>query len=228
MNGKILVSSMMLMTMLFIPPLSLAMVYEIHPQAPSILQKLEKASGGTLKMEWNEETNTPYSLNGTLSLPSRHSPEWIAYGFLKRTKSLYGLRNPIRDMKVMEVERGRDRIMVHFQHLLFNTPVWGDWLAIEMDGNGVIRRVEGILSPHLDKRLLNRPMHAALTKKQAIAKARAIIQSEISNEPEAERYYLPTRPGIPLIYVVRFRLSDQETMVFVHSLTGRVIEQYKK
>ncbi|MRN56209.1 hypothetical protein GJB61_24870 [Paenibacillus sp. LC-T2] len=195
------------------------------PKAAAILQQLD--SGGTLEVKWNAETNTPSKITGNLSQPTNHSPEWIAYEFLKKSRTLYGLRDPEHTMKVVEVERHPDKINVHYQHLLFGTPVWEDKLVIEISNQGVIQRIEGTIHPHLEKQLFNRPMHSAITKKQAIQTAIAAAQSEIANKPIAEYYYLPTRPGVPLIYIVRLQYinSNQSTTTLIHSLTGRIIEQ---
>ncbi|KIL35533.1 hypothetical protein SD71_12795 [Cohnella kolymensis] len=194
------------------------------------LQRLAKNSGGTLKVIWNEQTNTPSILTGTLSVPSMHSPQWIAYEFLKQAKSIYGLHNPERDMKIIDIERSQDKINVRLQHLLFETPVWGNCLVIDMDIDGVIRRVEGTVHPNLEKQLFNRPMHAAITKNEAIATAKATTQGQLANEPTVYSYYLPSRTGTPLIYVVQLQYSNPEiaTTTLIHSLTGRVLEQYKK
>ena len=130
-------------------------------------------------------------------------------------------------MVVVEVERRNDLVKIRFQHLLFDIPVWGDELVIKMDYDGVIQQVEGTIHPNLEKQLFNRPMHAAITKKEAIRKAIAANQGQLLNEPEVSSYYLPTRPGTPLIYVVRLQYSTPEmaTTIFVHSLTGGIIEQ---
>ncbi len=174
------------------------------------LYQLEKINGGTLDLKWNTETNTPSKLTGNLSLPSKHSPEWIAYEFLNKYRKLYGLQQPSRDMKVIKVERHPDKTIVHLQHLLFKTPVWEDWLVIEMNLDGGIRQIEGTIHPYLEKQLFNRPMIPAISEKQAIKKAAASVHGELVNEPKAARYYLSTRPGTPLIYVVNLRPNNRE------------------
>lgn len=183
-------------------------------------------SGGTLEVRWNANTNTPAKLTGALSQPSKHSPEWISYEFLNRWKSIYGLQKPNRDLKVIGVERFENRVAVHFSHLLFKTPVWEDRLVVEMNEEGVIVLVEGTIHSHLEKQLFNRPMHPAITRKQALNRAIASHNDELTNEPQVDIYYLSTRPGIPLIYVVTLesRMSDKRTVTFVHSLTGRIID----
>ncbi|WP_133257572.1 hypothetical protein [Paenibacillus montanisoli] len=192
------------------------------------LQKLEKSRVAQLK--WNEETDTPNLLTGSFSRPSNHSPAWIAYEFLNKYKALYGLQNPVRDMKVIKVEYNPDRTFIHFQHLLFQIPVWGDKLIFEIGKDGVIRRVEGTIYPDLEKIHFNRPMHAAISEKQAVSKALASIgiHNLRITMPDCQAYYLPTRKGTPLIYVVKVRLSEQENSVkllFIHSLTGKTIDE---
>jgi Zn-dependent metalloprotease len=221
-------SILLLMGVSLISPFNPTSFASVKPsKAPSAIQQLEKISGGTLDVTWNTKTNTPALLTGELSRTTNHTPEWIAYGFLQKHRKLYGLQNPSRDMKVMEIERYPDRIMVHFQHLLFQTPVWGDTLIVEMGTDGVIRRVEGTIHPKLEKQLFNRPMQPAISSKEAVLTAKRNVQQEPINEPEVKKYYLPTRPGTPLIYVVRqqYRSPAKSTTTLIHSLTGRIIEQ---
>ncbi|MEX2415559.1 MAG: hypothetical protein WD424_05395 [Paenibacillaceae bacterium] len=222
---KVLIFTMVMVTSLFISPNLFAIANEL-PQSKWSIQSLDKKSGGTLQVEWNKQTNTPSLLTGALSRPSKHSPEWITYEFLKQVKSIYGLRNPNRDIKIIKVERSHDIIHVHIQRLLFGTPVWGDLLVVSMDIDGVIRRVEGTIHPDLEKQLYNRPMHPAFSKKKAVEKAKAGVQWELANEPKVETYYLTTLPGTPLIYVVQlqYRTPDRRTTTMIHSLSGRIIE----
>lgn len=224
---KILLFNLLLATSLFISLSQNVKAYELLPKVPSELQQLKENSHGTLEIIWSTETNTPSMLAGRLSLPSKHSPEWIAYEFLNKWRTLYGLRDPNRDMKVSKVERHYEKTIVKFQHLLFRTPVWEDWLVIEMNHEGVIERIEGTIHPNMEKQLFNRPMHPAISKKQAIEKAKSMVQGELATEPEVGSYYLATRQGTPLIYVVtlHYHMPERKITTLIHSLTGRIIEQ---
>ncbi|WP_373228554.1 hypothetical protein [Cohnella sp.] len=223
---KVILFNLLLATCFLIPLSQSVVANESPPKIQATLQQLKKNSGGTLEINWNNVTNTPFKLTGKLTLPSKHSPEWIAYEFLYKWRTLYGLQNPKRDMKVIEVERRHDIINVRLQHLLFRTPVWEDWLVIEIRNDGVIQQIEGTIHPYLEKQLFNRPMHPAISKKQAIGIARANVQGELANAPEVETYYLSARSGTPLIYAVtlqHFR-PDRRTTILIHSVTGRIIE----
>ncbi|MFC4769742.1 hypothetical protein [Effusibacillus consociatus] len=209
-----------------------AVAKELTGKERAVLQKLASESGGNLQIKWNEETNTPSYLSGQLSQPSKHSPEWIAYEFLDHVKSLYGMKNPNRTMKILKINRDENGSQVHMQHLVFNTPVWGDELVVTIDQAGIIRSVNGRFSPNLEDRLFNRPMKAAFSPQVAIEKARSSFDTKgtAAKEPTVEPYYLPTRNGTPLIYVVTLRFQEPEMgnwKIFVHSLTGKVIEKYK-
>ena len=108
------------------------------------------------------------------------------------------------------------KLSVHLQHLLLNTPVWEDWLVIEMNLDGGIRQIEGTIHPYLEKQLFNRPMIPAISEKQAIKIAVASVHGDLVNEPKAALYYLSTRPGTPLIYVVNLRpFADRETITLI-------------
>ncbi|MDF2963501.1 MAG: hypothetical protein K0S39_5236 [Paenibacillus sp.] len=206
----------------------------IPDQARLELQKLEESSGGAVEVQWDKTTGTPSLLAGHLSKPSKHSPQWIAGEFVKSTKKLYGLNNPAINLKIIDVEHSSDSLTrVRFQHLLFGRPVWGDGLTIAMDKQGVIKRVEGRITPNLEKRHNNRPMHAALSKKKAIETAAAAVKVKGSymEVSDAQLYYLPARPGTPLVYVITLKGSEPENgtrHIFIHGLTGRVIEQIKE
>lgn len=203
-----------------------AIAHEIPSKAATALKQLDKYSGGTLETKWNPTINTPTTLTGALTPPSKHTPEWIALEFLTRWKAIYGLQNPKRDLKVDAVERFDDRIAVHLRHHLFQTPVWEDKLVVVLNNVGVIEKIEGTIHPQLEKRLFNRPMHPAISKKQALNKAIERNQGELSIEPQVEIYYLAARPGTPLVYVVTLesRKSDTKTTTIIHALSGRIIE----
>lgn len=223
--NRLFILSLIIVVSLLVSPNVLALGNEM-PRSNWAIQGLAKKSGGTLEVVWNDHINTPYLLTGTLSRPSKHSPEWITYEFLKQVKSIYGLRNPQRDIRVIEVERTENMIHVRLQRLLFGTPVWGDWLVVNVDNHGVIRRVEGTIHPNLEKQLFNRPMHPAFSKKKAIKKARSVVKGKLATEPTVATYYLTSLPGIPLIYVVQlqYQSPNRTTTTMIHSLSGRIIE----
>ncbi len=227
---RMFICSLLITTALFLPVTSYAHAGEIPPEAQTVLQRLTKESKGTLDIRWNEETATPARMTGSLTAPSRHTPEWIAFTFLNSTKALYGLNRPYHEVKLAKVERPLpDTVQLHFQHLLFNTPVWGDGLVVEIDSSGVVRQVKGTIHPNLAKQLFNRPMHAALTPQQAVDKVLAASRSRqpFVRQPEVASYYLPTEKGTPLVYVVTLHTDEADSgskQVLVHSLSGRIIE----
>ena len=201
---------------------------ELDRQSRNLLQHLEAESGGTLSVRWNERTCTPSVLEGRLSKPSNHSPQWIATEFVRRVKNLYGLENPNHAMRVVEVERRSDSTRVRMEHLLYGTPVWGDELSVHIDGHGIIRRVEGTIHPRLEKQLFHRPLRPAISAHKATAKALAAVkdQGTLAGPPEARLYYLPSRSGTPPVYVVTIRFVERDAgdrQLFIHGITGRVI-----
>ncbi|MGM0881574.1 MAG: hypothetical protein ACQEXQ_11135 [Bacillota bacterium] len=222
----------LLVATIFSSPInSSAAAEDLTGSAKRVLQKLERESRDTFTIHWNQNTNTPSLIEGNLSKPSNHSPQWIAFEFLDKTKALYGLKNPRTDMQVTEVSRSSDNlIQVRLQRFLYKTPVWKDELVIQINKQGIIQRIMGRIYPHLEEKIFNRPMHAAYSKKKAITIALSFAKVDRAKleEPVADMYYLPSRAGTPLIYVVNLksRESDNEYQkVFIHSLTGRVIEQ---
>jgi Zn-dependent metalloprotease len=129
-------------------------------------------------------------------------------------------------MKMVSVERYADGNKVRFTHLLFDTPVWEDSLEIDINKNGVVGMVSSIVHPNLEKQLFNRSMHPAISGNQAIKRALSEMHGTLADKPRVEKYYLASRPGTPLVYIVtlQFKNQDKTTTVIVHSLTGRVIE----
>ncbi len=229
---RVILMFTMIISAVFVPALHPSVAArDLSDQARSVLTKLSESSGGTLEVKWDENTGTPAVLAGRLSRPSKHTPQWIAYEFLNQTKTLYGLKNPNKDMEVVEVDQSSgSMIRVRFQRLLFGVPVWGDGLTIKMDKQGVITLVEGRIYPYLEKKLFNRQMHPSLSANKAAKVAMASVQGAgtIADEPKVESYYLPTRPGTPLVYVVTLHFRAPEygvRRIFVHGLTGRVIDQ---
>lgn len=194
-----------------------------------VVERLQTDSGNTLSIEWNEATATPRSLTGHLTKPSNHSPQWISIQFLKKVKALYGLKRVHEQITVTSIEHDRlDRTKVLLQRQLYGKPVCGDELTVEMDKLGVIVRVDGTVHSELERKRLNRPMYPAITGSEAAEKAFRYTGSQYpADKTRVHACYLPIREGIPLIYVVTF-VSDQKGSpsrpVYVHSITGRIIE----
>ncbi|MCQ6560024.1 hypothetical protein [Paenibacillus mendelii] len=226
---RILLKVILIVTAILIISHQDAYAADLSPKARASLQRLMKESRSPLEVYWNDTMNTPSILKGELSRPSKHTPEWIAYKYLNKTKALYGIQFPNRDMKIIGVDRSHSgRIRVSLQHLLYRTPVWGDSMMIEIDDDGVIRQVQSRIHPYMEKKLFYRPMHASVSFKKAAAIAEDVFQKrEVAvEEMDIITYYLPTRPGTPLIYAVMVRNQDTgvETTLFIHAVTGRVID----
>jgi Zn-dependent metalloprotease len=192
------------------------------------VERLQTESAGTLAIEWNAAAATPGLLTGFLTKPSRHSPEWISFEFLRGARALYGLKRVEESMKITRVERELpDRTKVFLQRQLYGKPVCGNELAIEMDKSGVVRRVEGTIHADLEKRRLNRPMYPAISGREAASVAsRHMNPLQPAQAADVQACYLPEREGVPLIYVVTFdpeQTGSPPLPIKVHSLTGRVI-----
>lgn len=170
-------------------------------------------------------------LTGNLTKPSRHSPQWICYQFLTKVKRHYGIKDPQQDLKVISIQKtSSHQIRILLQQLLFETPVWGALVWVEMDTEGVIHRVEGKFYPGLEKKLFNLPMHPAMSAQRAISIAKSSLEPNAPTvaRPQAALYYLPARQGCPLVYVVTFTVETPRPAsrsVIVHGLTRRVIGQ---
>lgn len=163
------------------------------------------------------------SWTGTLSQPSKHTPVWIGYTFLEANKRHLGIRNPRQDLIVTDINETADqRTLVRFQRYIYRTPVWGDGLTFEIDREGVIRRVEGTVHADLELQLFHRPKHPAVSAGKAGTKAGEWLRSKglSAKMGEVQAYYLPDRPGVPLVYAVSV---GDEGYVLVHAMTGRVI-----
>nr|WP_240421776.1 hypothetical protein [Paenibacillus periandrae] len=202
---------------------------EIPPMAEKVLQEFAQNNGQLTEVSWNNETQTPALLRGQFTQPSHHSLIWIAYESINRLKSLYGLSNAQRDLKVIEIgDSTLNNRFVRFQHMLFKTPVWGDELVVEIDHKGIAHKIYGTIHPKLNQKLFNRPMIAAVSENQAIRIALGSLAESLSSisHTEATKYYLPTRKGIPLVYVIKIQFNDpelKEQTILVHALTGNVV-----
>lgn len=199
----------------------------IPKEAQRAAQQLSSVKGQPVVVVWNPETGTPGRIEGALSKPSGHSPEWIAYGFLERAKGLYGLRRVRQDVEVLHVDRGEpDLVRVLVQRRLYGKAVCGDTLTLDIDKSGVLLRAEGTFHSGLERKRLNRPMYPALSAGEAAASAaRKAKLVGVEVETEVEACYLPEREGVPLVYSVRLKDPAGTVSRFtVHSMTGRVLE----
>lgn len=220
--------TILLITSLFFPGQTFCSTQEFPPHIQKELQKITKSLGSSLQLQWDQNRNSPSFLAGSLTKPSRHSSEWIALQFFNKVKGLYGLTNSVNRLQVLDVSRSASRTIVRLQHYLFNTPVWGDELQVEIDQTGVIRRVHGTIHPYLERKLFYRPMVPSLSKKMAVSIALASLEPHalLVSNPEIAPYYLPTQDGSPLIYVVTIQLNEPKKsrhQVLIHALSGRVI-----
>lgn len=203
---------------------------KITPKAKSVIKKLDQTSDGIMKIKWNSETDTPSRITGRLSKPSKHSPQWIAYTFISESKALYGLSNPVKDMQIKQIDTvANGSTRVQMQRYLFDLPVLGDVLTIEMDKQGVIVRVEGTIYPDLEKKKFHRPMYPAITETEAIKKALKSLppHESIHEPPLAELYYLPSRPGIPLVYLITLQKNGVNSWtrhILVHAVMGHIVK----
>ncbi|UJF33852.1 hypothetical protein [Paenibacillus hexagrammi] len=203
----------------------------VPKDAPGALRQLQGTSGQAMKIEWNEATGTPAALIGNLTVPSKHSVPYIAYELMDRLKNVYGIRDPHKELRIAEVVTSAEGVsFVRLQHLLFGTPVWGDELIMEIDTRGVVKRLTGTIYPSLNKQLFNRPMVAAISKQQALQRAALSSPHQLAaftdSKPEVSAYYLPTRSGTPLVYVVTFSGAISHSAaqpIMIHALTGNVI-----
>jgi len=196
-------------------------------KAEAALKSLRNAAGESLTIEWSHETGTPSFIGGKLSRKTKHSPAWIAFGFLNKYRTLYGIRDVQRELRLEGVESHADGHNVYLRHMLFRTPVWEDRLTVALDKDGVVREVTGSFYPGLETKLNRIASHSAYSERDAIRAALRHADGELANEPAAERYYLASRKGTPLVYIVTLPLrapARLQTFV-VHSMTGRIIDQ---
>lgn len=196
-------------------------------KAKSALKDLQGAAGSTLTIEWSSDTGRPSYIGGKLTRPSKHTPEWIVFGFLNKYRALYGIRDVRSQLRLEGVERQANGAKVYLRQVMFGIPVWEDQLTVALDAKGVVREVAGSIYPDLETKLGRFAMHSAYSEQAAIRVALNQASGEPANEPVAERYYLAARKGTPLVYIVDLSLRDPdriETFV-IHSMTGRIIEQ---
>jgi Zn-dependent metalloprotease len=192
----------------------------------ALLSNLNKESGYTLEISWNDNTGTPGFIAGQLTKPSKHSAQWIALEYMNKVKSLYTLKRVDENMKVTRIDNSDpDSIKVYLQRYLYKQEVCGDQITVTLNGSGVIQRIEGEIHADLEQQRLNRPAYPAVSPQEAIqiANSRYNVRTP-ALEAQVRSCYLPTRAGIPLIHVVTLGSSSNPTVVQVHSLTGRILE----
>ncbi|BFT69463.1 hypothetical protein [Paenibacillus sp. P36] len=221
-----LASKIMLSTVLSLSILApTSEIPSISKKSAVLLEKIRTESEYSLTVKWNPETQTPERLSGYLTKPSQHTPSWIAYEYLDKIKILYGLKRVKEDLSIVSVEPSNTSTKVYMQRMLFNRPVCGDQLLVELDRSGIVKRVEGTLHIDLEQKRLGRPMYAAITIEEAKQAALAFDQSlKESDVISSDSCYMPTREGIPLVHKITFEKEKRPVSFKIHSMTGRIIE----
>jgi Zn-dependent metalloprotease len=190
-------------------------------QAKSELIKLQATSNHSLHIQWNEQTGTPRRILGTLSERSNHTPEWISLRWIAKYRSLYGSRFPNTEYVVRSSVRQSDHTLVRLQQTVFSTPVLGNELEIEITLDGVIRRVEGSLFPEVENTLFHHPLTASITENEAITIAKRLMNGSGSQNPEVQRYFMPSSTETPIVYVVTWPAKQ----IIIHGHTGMPIQK---
>ncbi|MCZ8521862.1 MULTISPECIES: hypothetical protein [Paenibacillus] len=200
-------------------------VPQISRESEALLQRIRTESNHTLTVQWNSSAQSPSLLYGVLTSPSNHSPGWIAYEYLNRIKSLYGLKRVREDLIIQRIDQNESGYTVWLQREFFKKPVCGDRIAVEMDQSGRIHRVEGTLHALLEKKRLGRPMYPAVTVDGA-KRIAAAFAPDLRNAGSLHvgACYLPERAGVPLVYVVHYEKEGRPAVLRIHSITGKVID----
>ncbi|MFC4098168.1 hypothetical protein [Paenibacillus xanthanilyticus] len=178
----------------------------------------------------NPIAGTYFVTEGALSKPSAHTPTWIAYTYLDQMRKPYGLRQPKKEMIVRRIARHETGgYTVHMEQQLHGRPVFGGELALRIDAEGVIRRVEGTVYPQLASRVFKK--FPALSVRRAEQKARASYKGagQLRAQPVTSLYYLPARAGVPLVYDFTFQVegaADSQAIyrAQVHAVMGHVLK----
>lgn len=201
---------------------------DLGDSSRAAIERLRKDSGYTLEMSWNSDAGTPALLAGTLTRPSKHTPPWIAYGFLTQNGPLYGLKRASEDVKIVSTEQDASgTVRLRLQRMLFGRPVCGDELTMVITTNGVVSAVKGTFHAGLEAKRLNRPMVPAVdvAKAAEIATRMMAEHGVAGGQAEVQACYKPDREGVPLVYSVTVKdAAEAPHRVIIHSMTGRIIE----
>ncbi|MCZ7552218.1 MAG: hypothetical protein B6D39_10230 [Anaerolineae bacterium UTCFX2] len=167
------------------------------------------------------------------------APEQAALGFLAEYGSLFGLREPPRELNVMKSSQAQDgRTLLRFQQVYQGVPVMGGELIVQLDRGRGVRSVSGEIQPDLDLNSTPRvdPEQARRTALQLAAKYYGTDEASLtSSEPELWIYSpaLLGNPGIvkePAL-VWRLEVTNQPAaaleqpvreLVLVHARFGNV------
>ncbi|MCC7353451.1 MAG: peptidase M4 family protein [Anaerolineae bacterium] len=198
--------------------------------AATILAEIERHSGDTLEVLWDETLNAPRFLAGDLSAGVRTmangNPEATARAFFSAYRGLYGLRDPDSELR----KRASETDDLGITHLRFDqyyqgVPVWGGQLVAHVTGDGRLQAVNG--EYYAGIALDTKP---TLSFAEAQKRALADVGDETATlRPERSKLVIYTGKGEPTLTWLVNLYSERvlgDWMVFVDARTGNIRHRY--
>ncbi|GAB4207668.1 MAG: hypothetical protein OHK0022_36200 [Roseiflexaceae bacterium] len=172
----------------------------------ALLAQLEQASGGAVQIARHAETGKVrfLALDNARPLPqlaalAAATPEQVSRAFLANYGQLFGLRDPQRELTLMQQERAAGRTFTRFQQVYQGVPVLGGELIVQTTSQRGVASANGELLPDLGLSVQPRvtaeqARERALT---AIAKANHLSSADLTSSTPQLWIYNPALLGGP-------------------------------
>lgn len=188
-----------------------------------------------VKVRWNHALSYPAAIRGKLTSPSAEKPEEITKLFLQSHKELFKIYEPQQQLKLDRVKTdstGNSRC--YFHQFFEGLPVWGGYVAVLTDSNGIVTAFEAKYHIELDTKMPGE-IREALTHKEYEKKlisskeAVAIAQKHSRGKQQGEPFLLiyPYQNAYYLTYHVEVSGTEGKNpadwVYFIDAYSGQVI-----
>lgn len=191
-----------------------------------------------VKVRWNHALNYPAAIRGKLTPPSAEKPEEVSKLFLQVHKELFKIREPQQQLKLDRVKTdsaGNSRC--YFHQLVEGIPVWGGYVAVLTDSDGIVTALEAKYHAELDIKMpgeIRETLTHAEYEKKLISpkKAIAIAEKHSGGKQQGEPFLVvyPHQNAYYLAFHVQVDGTDgehpAEWVYFIDAYSGNVINRY--
>jgi len=181
--------------------------------------------GDNWKIRWDTTTGLPRTIMGDKSKVFNGPPVTAAKTFLKKHRSLFGVKSDLSDLQLEKIQTNRGIHHVSFRQYYRGLPVKGAQYKIHLSSEGKIDMANGFYYPGIDIEI-----SAGISESAAIdiAASDAGLSGPAGKRSTSSLVVYPMQGQYKLTWQVH--LSNEESYLnyhyFVDAQTGKILEKY--